>query len=179
MSDSSQILVDVDADAGRADELAGEVRRWLIAEGIIEAEQHAGSDGHSPGRRRHEAILGEPPSSAWRFNPNTVALRVGRQVFDAGGNGVELRCAACGQTYEPGDDWIDAVGAWADGDDKVAYTCERCGASAPLTGWRGPWQWGFGSLGVEFWNWPPLSELFIQRLAQRLGHTLVLVLRRM
>lgn len=179
MSDSSQILVDVDVPPEAAGAVGGELRAWLIAEGIIDAEQLGDERAHAPGHQRHAAILGDPPSSAWRVSPNTVALRVGRQVFDAGGNGVELRCAACGQTYEPGDDWIDAVGAWADGDDKVTYTCERCGASAPLTAWRGPWQWGFGSLGVEFWNWPPLSELFIQRLAHRLGHTLVLVQRRL
>jgi hypothetical protein len=179
VSDSSQILVDVDADADRADEVAREVRSWLIAEGIIEAEQHGSEASHAPGPRRQVAILGEPPSTAWCFTPNTVALRVGRQVFDAGGNGVEVRCASCGQTYEPGDAWFDAVYAWADGDDSVSYTCERCGASAPLVSWRGPRQWGFGSLGVEFWNWPPLSELFTQRLAHHLGHTLVLVQRRL
>jgi hypothetical protein len=177
VSDSSQILVDVDVAVEDAGELARDVRDWLIAEEIVVADQHGSKGGHWPGPRRRAAVQEEPPSTAWDFKPNTVDLRVGRQVFDTGGNDVEVRCASCGETHEPEDAWFDAVGAWADGDDAVRYSCGKCGVSAPLVDWRGPWQWAFGSLGVEFWNWPPLSERFIQRLAQRLGHRLVLVQR--
>jgi hypothetical protein len=176
VSDGSQILVVMDVAPERAEDLARDVRRWLVAEGVIEPA--AGGGEHAPGPRRRAAIEGEAPDAAWSFEPNTVSLRVGRQVFDAGGNGVEVRCDACGEAYEPGEGWIDAVGAWAGGEDAASYACERCGAAAPLAAWRGPWPWGFGSLGVEFWNWPPLSEAFVEGLGQHLGHDLVLVRRR-
>jgi len=44
-----------------------------------------------------------------------------------------------------------------------------------LAEWRGPWPWGFGNLGLTFWNWPPLSEKFVQTITSKLRHRTVLV----
>jgi len=77
---------------------------------------------------------------------NGVKFAVGRQVFDAAGNGIKLGCDACGVTFEPDDSWFDAVGAWFSGDNLVSLPCPSCGQQALLTEWRGPWPWGFGNL---------------------------------
>ena len=111
------------------------------------------------------------------LSTNGVEFAVGRQVFDAGGNGIELQCDACGVSFEPDDSWMDAVSAWFGGDDLVSFPCPSCGQQALLTEWRGPWPWGFGNLGIAFWNWPPLSDDFIHALTRKLGHRTVMVRR--
>jgi len=78
-------------------------------------------------------------------------------------------------SFEPDDSWSDAVGAWFGGDDLVSFPCPSCGQQAVLTEWRGPWPWGFGNLGIEFWSWPPLSDDFIHAITRTLGHRTVMV----
>jgi hypothetical protein len=98
-------------------------------------------------------------------------------VFDAGGNGIELLCNACGVSFQPDNLWCDAAGAWFDGDDLASFPCPSCGQRALLTEWRGPWLWGFGNLGVAFWNWPPLSDSFLHAITGKLRHRTVFVRR--
>jgi hypothetical protein len=126
-----------------------------------------------------EEAIGGPAyqESFLGLSTNGVEFAVGRRVFDAGGNGIELQCDACGVSFEPDDLWSDAVGAWFSGDDLVSFPCPSCGQQALLTEWRGPWPWGFGNLGIAFWNWPPLSDDFIHAIARKLGHRTVLVRR--
>ncbi len=106
---------------------------------------------------------------------NGVEIAVGRRVFDAGGNGIELRCDACGVPFEPDDSWSDAAGAWFNGDNLASLPCPSCGRQALLTEWRGRWPWGFGNLGLQFWNWPPLSDSFVHALTRKLGHRTIIV----
>jgi hypothetical protein len=105
---------------------------------------------------------------------NGVKFATGRQVFDAGGNRIELECDACGVSFEPNDSW-SAVGAWLSGDALVSFPCPSCVQHALLTQWRCPWPWGFGRLGIEFSNWPPLSDEFIHAITRKLGHRTVMV----
>jgi hypothetical protein len=39
LSDTAQIIVDIEVDAARAPALAGMVRAWLVSEEIVEREQ--------------------------------------------------------------------------------------------------------------------------------------------
>jgi hypothetical protein len=65
---------------------------------------------------------------------------------------------------------MEAVDAWADGDDATTYACPHCAHEERLAEWGGQWSWGFGNLGLAFWNWPPLSERFVSEVARKLGH---------
>ena len=181
MSDSAQIIVDIEVDAERAPALAGMVRAWLVSEEIVEREQSdsvlSSTGGHRPGRCCRTAIKTED-NQFLRLQTNGVEIVVGRRVFDAGGNGIELSCGSCRHDFEPGEPWMDAVSAWWVGDDRAGFACPSCGQKTLLTEWRGPWPWGFGNLAVIFWNWPPLSDGFIQVLSQQLGHRTVMVWRR-
>lgn len=178
MSDNAQIVVDTEVSAEQAPELANVVRTWLVGEQIIEQEESdsvLGGAGHRPGISYRAAIQEDKDFDFLNLWTNGVKFSVGRQVFDAGGNGIELRCDACGVSFEPDDSWSDAAGAWFSGDDLVSFPCPSCSQQALLTEWRGPWQWGFGNLGVEFWNWLPLSDNFIQTMTRKLGHRTVVV----
>ena len=179
MSDDAQVIVDIDASEAEATRLAEEVRAWLTAQGIIAqgpSDCVLEGDGYEPGPRFGIAVEpGDLDGEFLRLATNGVCLRAGRGVFDPGSNGTELRCGACGVVFEPGDDWIDAVGAWASGDDEVTFACPACHRPERLAEWRGPWSWGFGNLGLEFWNWPPLSDAFVRAVGERLQHRVVLV----
>jgi len=198
MSDNAQIIVDVDAGPADAEKLAAFVREWLIREGIIVAEpiksDRGNLGGHAPGANYHHAI--KPNSDSVQIvweNGVQIARHVectygrlefltGRRVFDAGGNGIELECARCEQVlsseqvfgaHDPS--YLDAVGLWFGGDERVTFPCPWCGERRLLTEWRGPFPWAFGYLGFKFWNWPPLAERFIQEITGKLGHRTILV----
>jgi len=66
--------------------------------------------------------------------------------------------------------WHDAIDAWWAGDDAAVYACPKCGVPERLTEWRGEAPWYFGYLGLQFWDWSPLSERFIQEVTKQLGH---------
>jgi len=178
LSDNAQILVDVEVSVERASELASVVRAWLVDEGIIEQEQSdsvlADTGGHRPGRNYRAAVKTDEDAFLC-LSTNGLAIVVGRRVFDAGGNGIELRCNACAEAFEPDDSWSAAVSTWFDGDNLASFPCPSCGHRTRLAEWRGPWPWGFGNLGLQFWNWPPLSEEFIHTVTQKLGHRTVMV----
>lgn len=181
LNDSAQIVVDIEVRAEEAPDLADIVRAWLVGEQIIEQEQSDSAlsgTGHRPGTNYGVAIKIDEDAFL-RLAVNGVRIAVGRQVFDAGENGIELRCNACGVTFEPDDSWSNAVGAWFSGDDLASFPCPSCGQQALLTEWGGQWPWGFGNLGVEFWNWPPLSDSFLHALTRRLGHRVTMVRQRL
>jgi hypothetical protein len=180
MSGNSQAIVDVDAGTDEAPRLAEELLAWLSAEGIVEPDPSdcilGEGQGYAPGPRFYVAL--ECPSAAEDFlalASNGLRIARGRQVFDTGGNGIKLSCAACGSTFEPGPVWMDTVADWHNGNDDAVFSCPSCNNSQRLTDWRGPWAWGFGHLGLEFWNWPPLSSDFLRTVEQRLKHRTVLV----
>ena len=184
MSDNSQAIVDVEVQEAAAQKLADDICAWLVQMGIIKAETSPGStldegEGHEPGPRHAVALAGKPDrdwlATVENGGGGGVSLLVGRQVFDAGGNGIELKCPACNKVFEPGDNWGETVSEWFEGDDDAAFACPSCGKSQRLAEWRGPWPWGFGNLGIVFWNWPPLSESFVREVSERLGHKTVLV----
>jgi uncharacterized C2H2 Zn-finger protein len=177
MSDSSQAIVDVEVRGEGAERLAAAVRDWLVARRIVAPDATGstlGGEGHRPGPE-HRVATGSDDEDFLGLDVNGVEIAVGRRVFDAGADGIALRCDRCGHGFEPGDAWIEAVGAWAGGDDGATFACPRCGEARPLADWRGPWAWGLGELGIVFWNWPPLSERFVRALADVLGHRTVLV----
>jgi hypothetical protein len=178
LSDNAQIVVDIEVSAERAPELASIIRAWLVREQIVKQEQSDSvldGTGHRPGINYRAAINMDEDYDFLHLWTNGVKIAVDRQVFHAWGNGIELQCDACGVCFEPDDSWFDAARAWFNGDNLASFPCPSCGRRAPLKEWRGPWPWGFGNLGLEFWNWPPLSDSFIRALARKLGHRTIVV----
>src|SRR5215470_4355696 len=126
LSDSGQIIVDIEVSADRAPELASVVHAWLVDEGIIE-QQRSGSvlsdsGGHRP-RRNYCAAVKTEDDAFLRLATNGVEIVVGRRVFDAGANGIELRCNACGDAFESDSSWSDAVSAWFEEDNQASFPC--------------------------------------------------------
>jgi hypothetical protein len=179
VSDSAQILVAIDCPPEEAPVYGEAVLGWLVEHGVVEREVSdcvLGGDGrgYPPGPELDTAVEGgvDVTRGLWT---NGLAIVVGRTVFDGGANGVELRCPRCAATFEPQDDWFEAAASWAEGDDGARYSCPSCGLEQTLPEWTGPWPWGFGHLGLEFWNWPPLRREFVDELSELLPGRLLLV----
>lgn len=178
MSDNHQDIVAPHLLEAEAQGLAAKAIAWLQDQGIIaKTASRCGlgpdDEAYAPGPRwksaaeNHDVFL--PLAS------NGVEAVIERTVFDTGGNGIELKCASCGETFEPGDAYIAAIEAWWGGDDQIAYACDRCGHKARLADWTGPWAFGFGCFGLRFWNWPPLLPQFVEQVATVLGSRVVVV----
>lgn len=78
-------------------------------------------------------------------------------------------------TGAPTDAWeelSDAIQVWFDGG-AGDHSCPNCRHLIGLNDWTWSPPWGFGHLGIDFWNWPQLSPHFLAEVSQRLGHRTV------
>ena len=151
------------------------------AGGVLGAES-----GYPPGPR-YTAAVTEPAEWLLQLRANGVEICASRTVFcPAQGTVGSAACPLCGLTVGLNDpatgqitpQWElfrDAFGAWMEGG-PGRVRCPRCSQIARLNDWRWthePFVVGF--LGFTFWNWPPLSDSFIARMASHLGHPLVVI----
>jgi len=183
VGDWFQIIVDPDATLNDAPALAVCVRDWLIARDIVRDE-------------RTDCVLGSdygwPPSPHWwratvervagderflKLWTNGMAIRTTRSVFSSGRSGTTITCPRCGASTDYRDDQrhvFAALAGWFEGGVGLA-ACPRCSEETSVTDWLLEPAWGFGNLGFKFWNWPPLSEVFLAEISGLLGHRTVLV----
>lgn len=183
MGDHFQTIVDIDATAAQAPDLAASVVAWLVGRGIVVAgtsDCALDGAGHAPGPNHADAVA-EPTPRLHTLRCNGMAVIIERTVF-CSGEASQVGCPHCDTIIElldeggvPAAAWqplADAIGAWhADGVD--GYSCPGCGRPAGLNEWRWSPPWGFGYLGLTFWNWPLLAGEFVAGLSRRLGHRTV------
>ncbi len=173
-----EIIADRDVSEAEAPRLAERMRVWLAERKVIEAvprREFLGKRIHRPGPA-YQSTLEEP-------NPYTDTVKglefvVGRTVFF--NLNLSLTCGACKARFELDEEaalarWHDAVDAWWGGNATASLSCPQCGVPERLTEWTGDAPWGFGFLGLEFWDWSPLSERFIREVTEQLGHRTVVV----
>lgn len=179
MSDSYQIIVNRDASEAEAPRLRERMEHWLAERGVLgaAAEQGLGEGPHFQPGPAYGTTLESPKPRILKRPSGWFTFNVGRRiVFSIPGG--EVTCRACGARVdldEHGDAWTEAVGLWSDGGDAAEFACPECGQPERLTEWGGEWPWGFGNLGLEFWNWTPLSERFVREVTAQMGHRTVLV----
>ena len=193
MGDTYEALVDADATAEEATQLAVRVVEMLQRRGIIAGERTdcvlGGADGtgYPPGPHYEDAVEPHVHNDSCRGRPhldvrqlwtNGLAVDVGKRVFYSMTGETAVVCSAC-QTrseMEPFPDALhEAINEWYAGTGPGQFACPHCGARAPITVWTWDPPWAFGYLGFTFWNWPPLSVTFIQDVSAVLGHRTVVV----
>jgi hypothetical protein len=179
MGDRFQTIVDRDATEEEAGELAIPVRDWLIAEGIIEPvlKDCILSDelGYPPGPNYADATE-QPFPLLFETATNGLEIIVKREVFYSRAGEQDLVCAVCCERFEPPKGWGAAIGEWYYRRGPGMLVCPLCGATRPITEWEHDPPWGFGNLGFRFWNWPLLKASFVEEVARRLGHRVVVPL---
>lgn len=176
MGDRFQLIVDRDVSEEEAPHLAEKVRGWLVSRRIIEpvlSDRALGAPGHPPGPD-HPSVLEKPSPEAFSYLTNGLVIIVGRTFFWT--PYTDLTCRACAARFDPySDEWVDAIEAWHQGDDSATFNCPRCGQPERVAEWSGESPSGFGNLGLEFWNWGPLSASFVREVTEFLGHRTMLV----
>lgn len=181
MGDSFQTIVDIDATADSAPDLAAAAVGWLVERGILlgtttDCVLGAGS-GHAPGPRYAGAVTETDPH-LHTLRTNGLEVTTGRTIFRSS-EADHITCPHCATTTRltdgtgsPNDAWgsvLETIDTWYTGG-AGAHPCPACGRTAGLNDWRWSPPWGFGFLGLTFWNWPPLTDDFAAAVAGVLGH---------
>jgi hypothetical protein len=167
-----------------AQALSADIVRWLIDERIIEDRLCDGCLGkgvcYRPGPRFMQACGGIESDVA---NGNYAAFSdmvtngmrvvVGRDaILNNQGEFGPVPCPRCAAQV-PIDDFWSAGSDWHEGKTDTMQ-CRHCGQASILPQWIHP-DAGFIMLAFEFWNWPPLSDAFVEAIAQRLGHQISVI----
>jgi len=71
--------------------------------------------------------------------------------------------------------WSNAVTEWYEDKGVGELMCPHCGHKQSVTEWEHIDPVGFGLLTLQFWEWPPLSDAFVEQISQRLGHRTILI----
>jgi hypothetical protein len=195
MSDSFEMLVDVDVSEGDAQELSAKVIEALVDRGLIVATANEdcvlGGMGYFIGPKIKRAYkLSQGEGAFWKLTTSGVepVVQRGFNEWALGPVCEGLICPSCRAKFMPfdeklgdtfGDPFAKSIGNWMKGIDAAsACLCPRCSATIPLTEWGCDPPLGFGNLAFRFWNWPPLRSsgwrIDICELVQReTGHRVV------
>jgi hypothetical protein len=171
-------LVDRDTvtpeEAGRLGEA---IVAWLVEQEIIEprlTDCCLVDPGYPPGRHYMRACGGieesaraEDHARMSRYSTNGVQVYTKRAAFyNSQGRFGPARCPHC--AAERGiDDYYKAGGEWYEGGEGE-LRCEQCGRSACVTAWEHD-DLLHSTLGLVFWQWPDLSDEFLEELSRRTG----------
>ncbi len=169
MSDSFEMLVDVDATLDEADGLQRAVidrfRTLGLITGELDPDCVLGGRGYHPGPAIPQFYdRDEREGAFWELRTCGVEPQVRRSYnFWALGPACEgLTCPACRTTVKPlndefGDAVGEALGEWDNESGPALLTCPQCSQSQTITEWQCHPPLGFGNLSFRFWNWPPLD----------------------
>ena len=155
---------------------AKEILEWLVSLDIVKSTPsdcilssnfgYAISDGAG-------LITSEPVSLQNHLEVNGLELITERQVFHTGQNGMdELICPSCKQNIA-GEDW-DFINEWSESKSNNLI-CPLCNIGKDIHQFTFSPEWGFSDLGFTFWNWPGLTDDFINDFQERLGCDINLV----
>lgn len=178
MGDYFQTIVDPEATGEEALALARRVLDWLVGEQVVVPERTdctLGEGGYAPGSAHFKAIA-SPGVEMLPLRTNGLEITAARTVFFSGPDSFDIVCPACDVRFEsPWDGFSDAVGVWYDRSGPGMLVCPGCGMANAVTDWHYDPPFGFGDLGLTFWNWPKLSEAFVATVGEILGHRVFVV----
>ncbi|WP_139256010.1 hypothetical protein [Chitinimonas taiwanensis] len=173
MSDHSQSVIFPSVGEQDAASLGGDLLAWLVSEGILIFTPCdcvlSSALGYPPGPN-YVAATGMADGNLLQLKTNGAEFSIRRTVFDAGGNGFSLICPSCAARFERLPHWGDAVNDWFCSAGEGQLACPACSVTQTVEEWLYDPPYGFASFGITFWNWPHLTEGFIQALAARTGH---------
>jgi len=180
MGDLFQTLVFrsvIEADAPRIGEV---LRDFLLTRQII-----AGEPGEEPvldgiGYRPGPSALSICETGNWPsfldLHTNGLEIAVGRRIFcEYEGAEFFATCGRCGLRFEmmAHEPAMAAVDAFGEGERGV-FSCPGCGHDAALIDWKTEGVTG-GFLGLQFWNWWPLTDAFKTELHRLTGSEIFLI----
>ena len=166
MSDSYITIVPANVAQEQVKYLSQSVIDWLTDREIISGKLSdcvlGKSNGYPPGPNYKSIIEGDD-YGLLGIRINGLEVTIKRQVFDNGGNGLEeIICPKCG-TNNIDSEWGEVIAAWDSGHgDKLK--CSQCDNTFSITEYDFRPTWGFGEFALTFWNWPSLTDEFLEGL---------------
>ena len=170
MSDHSISIVPRQSSYPDKEVKAKEILEWLISLDIVKSTLSDCVLSSSYGYAISEGaklVTTEPDYLPFDFTTNGLEIITERHVFHTGQNGIEeLICPSCNQDIA-NEDW-DFLSEWGDNKSNN-LTCPLCNVARDVHQFHFIPEWGFSDLGFTFWNWPSLTENFIDHFKQKLG----------
>lgn len=161
-----QHVVDLDADLPRAAELAGALRDWLVATGVVVVNERRDTRQPSELVPGPHAARAAPITDADRPRVNQgIDIVVTRAVWHTAGNMTPAPCPTCGIPADLAAQ-LALIDTWLAGPEPDD-TCARCGATHPLGDWRHDFGFVVGNLALTVNNWPPLHPAFVAEVGRR------------
>ncbi|MFF0308607.1 tetratricopeptide repeat protein [Streptosporangium sp. NPDC004379] len=170
-----QWVADLDATERDAHEGVRTARTWMVEAGLIEAER-------IPFRWDDNGIY-QRRGTENSQRPTGVSFASGR-IICYPMTGESVACPACGfrawlrkdgLATPEWDKFVTPIYEWMTGG-SIQRLCEACGAMAHLSDWNISGPWAFVHVALKFWNWPSLTQEFLNALSNRLGgHRLKLI----
>jgi len=180
MSDNFLSLV-VPGESSKTDVivLADIVIDWLQGRKVIEPRPTdcvlGRNKGYPPGAACKEIIERAEDHDFPKLGANGLEVTITREVFHTGQNGLDSVCCPDCNLNIIESDWGSLVHEWLADTGKDKLTCSQCAAVYSITEYNFTPAFGFGDLGFTFWNWPPLSDVFIQDVELLICKPLVVV----
>jgi hypothetical protein len=168
MSDSFEMLVDVDATLSEANAVSQAVLDRFRQLGLITGEANSdcvlGGTGYRPGPAVADLYKREKREGRfWEMLTCGVEPNVGRSFneYALGPVCEGFTCPSCGAHIASyaglGDALFKAIGEWMDQAGQALTPCPICSAEHPITQWQCKPPMGFGNVSFRFWNWPPFG----------------------
>ena len=169
MGDQSISIVPKRSDIPAKEIKAKEILDWLVSLDIVKPKASdcilSADEGYEISNGAKQITI-DPALLPFGLSVNGLQIIKERQVFDTGQNGIEkLICPNCKQDIS-NEDW-EFLNEWADNRSNN-ITCPLCKTPAEIHSYQFTAEWGFSDLGFTFWNWPPLTEDFIEMFRQKL-----------
>jgi hypothetical protein len=176
MSDHSVSIVPRQSVYPDKENKVNEILAWLISVDIVKptlSDCVLGSNAGYAISNGAKHISTEPELLPFEIRANGLEIIKERQVFHTGQNGIEeLICPNCKQDIAI-EDW-DFLSEWGNNKSNN-LTCPLCNVATDIHQFKFTPEWGFSDLGFTFWNWPSLSDSFIDDIKQKLGCDIDLV----
>ena len=170
MSDTFEMLVDVDATTEEAVELSKQIVVQFRHKGLIAGQPNEdyvlGGVGYRPGPEiegLYQNEKGEYPF--WELQTCGIEIRVGK-----GFNEWALceccegfTCPVCHKEIDDFDDefqetFNEAIVQWLDESGNAEIACPKCHKRIPVVKWECKPPLAFGNMAIRFWNWPSLDS---------------------
>ena len=147
-----------------------QILKWLVSLDVVKSTPSdcilSSSNGY-PISEGAKLVTKEPEYLPYELGVNGLEIITERHVFYAGENGLTaLICPNCKQDIA-NEDW-DFLSEWGDNQSNN-ITCPLCNVATDIHQFMFLPNWGFSDLGITFWNWPPLTDKFVEGFRQKLN----------
>lgn len=179
MGDYSISIVPKQSNYKNKEKKIEEILKWLISRDIIKSSLSdcilSSDNGYSISNGA-KTVTNQPEYLPFSLVVNGLEIITERVIFDTGQNGIEtLICPSCNQNIAS-EDW-NFLNEWA-ANESDNLTCPLCNTTTDIHKYKFTPEWGFSNLGFCFWNWPQLTESFIEEFKEKLDSDISIVYRK-